>query len=43
MALLADFEKRYGATTPVFDRSVMPEQDLAPESWPGAQTPAKTE
>ena len=43
MSLLRDFEAGYNSSTPVFDRARMPEQNLDPESWPGVETPAKTE
>ena len=43
MSLLRDFEAGHNRSTPVFDRARMPEQNLDPESWPGVETPAKTE
>ena len=43
MSLLRDFEAGHNASTPVFDRARMPEQNLDPESWPEVETPAKTE
>ncbi|MBT3458991.1 MAG: alanine:cation symporter family protein [Halieaceae bacterium] len=43
MSLLRNFEARHIGSTPVFDHSQMPEQDLDLASWPEAKAPAKTE